>query len=199
MAEKRQIGIPDEPLDYTSDFITKPYDLDDTKGYEDEKHEVLSGELKRTVVGENWKIPTESQERRPQVVQALEGLERGVGDIIKGFFPQEQIKWRTDPVGAAAGWVAALSAPVLVGGAALLEGAESMFPETFGALKPKESKELTREKLEQVWEDTLQKESQKLEKARTDLESGKISQGQYDAMESSLTHWLVAVRKHLRT
>ncbi|MBQ3989256.1 MAG: hypothetical protein II630_00310, partial [Bacteroidales bacterium] len=183
MAEKRQIGIPDEPLDYTSDFITKPYDLDDTKGYEDEKHEVLSGELKRTVVGENWKIPTESQERRPQVVQALEGLERGVGDIIKGFFPQEQIKWRTDPVGAAAGWVAALSAPVLVGGAALLEGAESMFPETFGALKPKESKELTREKLEQVWEDTLQKESQKLEKARTDLESGKISQGQYDAME----------------
>jgi hypothetical protein len=183
MAEKRQIGIPDEPLDYTSDFITKPYDLDDTKGYEDEKHEVLSGELKRTVVGENWKIPSQPQERRPQVVQALEGLERGIGDINKGFLPQEQIKWRTDPVGAAAGWVAALSAPVLVGGAALLEGAESMFPETFGTLKPKESKELTREKLEQVWEDTLQKESQKLEQARTDLESGKISQVQYDAME----------------
>lgn len=183
MAEKRQIGIPDEPLDYTSDFITKPYDLDDTKGYEDQKHEVLSGELKRTVVGENWKIPSQTQERRPQVVQALEGLERGVGDIIKGFLPQEQIKWRTDPVGAAAGWVAALSAPVLVGGAALLEGAESMFPETFGALKPKESAELTRDKLEQVWEDTLQKESQKLEKARTDLESGKISQVQYDAIE----------------
>lgn len=183
MAEKRQIGIPDEPLDYTSDFITKPYDLDDTRGYEDQKHEVLSGELKRTVVGENWKIPSQTQERRPQVVQALEGLERGIGDIIKGFLPQEQIKWRTDPVGAAAGWGAALSAPALVGGAALLEGAESMFPETLGALKPQESKELTREKLEQVWEDTLQKESQKLEKARTDLESGKISQVQYDAME----------------
>lgn len=183
MAEKRQIGIPDEPLDYTSDFITKPYELDNVKKYEDQKHEVLSGEIKRTVVGENWKIPTESQERRPQVVQALEGLERGVGEIIKGFFPQEQIKWRTDPKGAALGWLAAIKAPVVVGGAALLEGAEKMFPETFGALKPKESAELTRDKLEQVWEDTLQKESQKLEQARTDLESGKISQVQYDAME----------------
>lgn len=190
MAEERQIGIPEEPLDYSSDLITKPYELDGNKHYDnDQKHQVMNTEIKRTVVGDNWQIPTQFQERRTQIEQVGAGLQDVID--VDSFLAKEYIKWRTDPAGAAAGFAtgaAIMSIPplaVATGGGALLMAAEKSFPETFGALKPEQSKELTRSGLEDVWNKEIEKESQKLSKAREDLDSGKISELQFDAMQKN--------------
>lgn len=198
MAEERQIGIPQEPLDYSSDLTTKPYELDENKKYDDQKHEVISGEIKRTVIGDNWRIPMQFNERQNQLGQVVAGLQDTVD--IDSFMAKEYIKWRTDPAGAASGFVAGaalMGTPglnIAVGGGALLMAAEKSFPETFGALKPEQSKELTRSGLEDVWNKEIEKESQKLSKAREDLDSGKISQLQFDAVQRNFDN-LVARRQ----
>lgn len=198
MAEERQIGIPQEPLDYSSDLTTKPYELDENKKYDDQKHEVISGEIKRTVIGDNWRIPMQFNERQNQLGQVVAGLQDTVD--IDSFMAKEYIKWRTDPAGAASGFVAGatlMGTPglnIAVGGGALLMAAEKSFPETFGALKPEQSKDLTRSGLEDIWNKEIEKESQKLSKAKEDLDSGKISQLQFDAMQRNFDN-LIARRQ----
>lgn len=106
MAEEKQVGIPQEPVDYSSDLLTKPYDLDLNKKYDDTKTEVISGDIKRTVIGDNTKLNIDDNlQRQPQVVQFLAGLERFGRDFWDTTIPKETIKWRTDPVGAAQGWL----------------------------------------------------------------------------------------------
>lgn len=188
MAEERQIGIPQEPLDYSSDLSTKPYELDENKKYDDQKHEVISNKINRTVIGDNWRIPQQFNERQNQLGQVVAGLQDTVD--IDSFMAKEYIKWRTDPAGAAGGFVAGatlMGIPglnIAAGGGALMMALEKSFPKTFD-LKPEVSKKLTRSGLEDAWGKEIEKETKKVEQARLDLDSGKISQVQFDAIQKN--------------
>ena len=194
MAEEKQIGIPQESVDYSSDLITKPYELDANKHYDDTKYDVIGGEITRTVVDDKWSIKSEPVQRRPQAVQAISGVESSISDLIDTFGAKEYIKWKTDPAGAAGGWGLMMlpGVNIAAGGGAIMTRLEQNFPETFGR-----KSDFTVEKLQQTWDAEIQKQTEKLEKARADLSSGKIPQAQFDAIQKNFDNLVSRRQKSL--
>lgn len=205
MAEEKQIGIPQEPLDYSSELATRPYELDADKKYEVQRHAVGNESLRRAVVGSDWKI---SKATAP--TQFFTGLGQGVESIISEAIPKSVVKWGTDPSGATAGAVVGTTgysvgsrvagkavsniAPKLLSGAVKLVGGvtgalglATIFDPTPIATQEEETTSL---------KNFILKDAEtKLETAKTDLSQGKITQEEYDTAQTQYDKAVQTVKR----
>lgn len=213
MAEEKQIGIPQEPLDYSSELATRPYELDETRKYEEQRHAVGSESLRRVVVGDDWKTY-----KAPAHEQAIAGVIQGGERIIKETVPQEVVKWGTDPTGAAtgavvgatgysvgsraAGKIVSQTASKLLKGAARLAGGVggalglvSLFDPT--PIASSEEEGLTpMGKLPGVKSESYgELITNSLKAAKSQLDKGLISQEDYDKVQKDFDERVAAVKK----